>query len=62
MSECHTVSMLIYPDVQILDVTGPLEVFARTARWLTVGSRTIIHYLSITDGKRTCASLDIYAT
>src|SRR6266851_713582 len=29
------VSMVVYPDVQILDVTGPLEVFARTARWLT---------------------------
>lgn len=28
------VSMLAYPDCQILDVTGPLEVFARTARWL----------------------------
>jgi len=27
--------MVAYPDVQILDVTGPLEVFARTARWLT---------------------------
>src|SRR5262245_34498800 len=28
------VAMLAYPDVQILDVTGPLEVFSRTARWL----------------------------
>jgi len=28
------VAMLAYPDVQILDVTGPLEVFARTSRWL----------------------------
>ena len=26
--------MVVYPEVQILDVTGPLEVFARTARWL----------------------------
>ncbi len=26
--------MLAYPDVQMLDVTGPLEVFARTSRWL----------------------------
>jgi hypothetical protein len=26
--------MVVYPDVQILDVTGPLEVFGRTARWL----------------------------
>src|SRR5215472_7313862 len=28
------VAMLAYPGVQILDVTGPLEVFARTSRWL----------------------------
>lgn len=26
--------MLAYPGVQVLDVMGPLEVFARTARWL----------------------------
>ncbi len=26
--------MLAYPDVQMLDVMGPLEVFARTTRWL----------------------------
>jgi transcriptional regulator GlxA family with amidase domain len=26
--------MAVYSDVQILDVTGPLEVFSRTARWL----------------------------
>lgn len=26
--------MLIYPDAQMLDITGPLEVFARTSRWL----------------------------
>ena len=26
--------MLAYPDFQILDVTGPLEVFSRTSRWL----------------------------
>lgn len=30
----HRVVMLAYPQVQILDVSGPLEVFARTARWL----------------------------
>jgi transcriptional regulator GlxA family with amidase domain len=28
------VCMLAFPDVQILDVTGPLEVFSRTTRWL----------------------------
>jgi transcriptional regulator GlxA family with amidase domain len=29
------VAMLAFPDVQMLDVMGPLEVFSRTARWLT---------------------------
>jgi len=28
------IAALAYPDVQILDVTGPLEVFSRTSRWL----------------------------
>ena len=35
MSETHRVSMLAYENCQILDVTGPLEVFARTSRWLS---------------------------
>jgi transcriptional regulator GlxA family with amidase domain len=26
--------MLAYPDAQVLDVTGPLEVFGRAARWI----------------------------
>jgi transcriptional regulator GlxA family with amidase domain len=30
----HRVVMLTFPDAQVLDVTGPLEVFSRTARWL----------------------------
>lgn len=30
----HHVVMVAYPDVQILDVTGPLEVFSRAARWM----------------------------
>jgi transcriptional regulator GlxA family with amidase domain len=30
----HRVVMLGYEDAQILDITGPLEVFARSARWL----------------------------
>src|SRR5256714_8417413 len=30
----HHVVMLAYADVQILDVTGPLEVFSRAARWM----------------------------
>jgi transcriptional regulator GlxA family with amidase domain len=32
--EPHRVVMLVYPDAQVLDITGPLEVFARTSRWL----------------------------
>ena len=34
-SGTRAVAIVVFPDVQILDVTGPLEVFARTARWLT---------------------------
>ena len=30
----HRVVGLTYPDGQILDIVGPLEVFSRTARWL----------------------------
>jgi len=30
----HRVTILAYPDGQTLDVTGPLEVFARSSRWL----------------------------
>jgi transcriptional regulator GlxA family with amidase domain len=30
----HRVVMLAFPDAQMLDVTGPLEVFSRTSRWL----------------------------
>jgi transcriptional regulator GlxA family with amidase domain len=30
----HRIAMLVYPGAQILDISGPLEVFARTARWL----------------------------
>jgi hypothetical protein len=30
----HRVAMLGFPQAQILDITGPLEVFARTSRWL----------------------------
>ncbi len=30
----HRVVMLGFPQAQILDITGPLEVFARTTRWL----------------------------
>jgi transcriptional regulator GlxA family with amidase domain len=30
----HRVAMLAYPQAQVLDITGPLEVFSRTSRWL----------------------------
>src|SRR4029077_3543743 len=30
----HHVVMLGYPDAQILDITGPLEVFGRATRWI----------------------------
>lgn len=30
----HRVVMLAFPDAQILDAVGPLEVFSRTGRWL----------------------------
>ncbi|WP_309087823.1 DJ-1/PfpI family protein [Phenylobacterium sp.] len=34
------VMMLAFPDAQVLDVTGPLEVFSRTSRWLIEAGRT----------------------
>jgi transcriptional regulator GlxA family with amidase domain len=40
MKDTHQVTMLAYPDCQILDVTGPLEVFARTSRWLADHGQT----------------------
>lgn len=30
----HHVVMVAFPNAQILDVTGPLEIFSRTSRWL----------------------------
>jgi len=38
----HRVVMLGFPQAQVLDITGPLEVFARTSRWLAEhrGTRT----------------------
>src|SRR5918994_6183739 len=42
MRRPHRVVMLAFPQAQILDVAGPLEVFSRTARWLADhrGART----------------------
>ena len=31
----HRILMVAFDNAQVLDVTGPLEVFARTSRWLT---------------------------
>lgn len=36
----HRVAMFAYPDAQIVDVTGPLEVFSRAARWLRDEKKT----------------------
>ncbi len=33
-SAVHEVVMMGFPQAQVLDITGPLEVFSRTARWL----------------------------
>ena len=33
------VAMFAYPDIQMLDVMGPLEVFSRTSRWLKDNGR-----------------------
>ena len=38
----HTVVMVGFEDAQILDITGPLEVFARTSRWLREHARLAI--------------------
>ncbi|MBX3702279.1 MAG: DJ-1/PfpI family protein [Steroidobacteraceae bacterium] len=41
-SRTHRVAMLGFPQAQVLDIVGPLEVFSRTARWLAEhrGART----------------------
>ncbi len=53
--------MLAYPDVQILDVTGPLEVFSRAERWMRDhGMRRTRAYtveiLGLEPGPVTCSS------
>src|ERR1700689_1519472 len=34
-SRARRIVMVAFPDAQIIDITGPLEVFGRAARWLT---------------------------
>jgi len=59
--------MLAYPDAQILDVVGPLEVFARTSRWLRDHGRTgpeayTVEIIGLTRGPfRTSSGLRLYA-
>ncbi len=33
-ADCHHVVMVGFDDAQVLDITGPLEIFSRAARWL----------------------------
>jgi len=37
------IAMLAFPDVQVLDVMGPLEVFSRASRWLCDNGRRNTH-------------------
>jgi transcriptional regulator GlxA family with amidase domain len=59
--------MLAYPDAQILDVVGPLEVFSRTTRWLRDQGRKgpdaySVEILGLTKGSfRTSSGLRLYA-
>ena len=63
----RTVAMLAYPDAQILDVVGPLEVFSRTARWLRDHGRQgpeayTVEIIGLRPGPfRTSSGLRLYA-
>ena len=49
----RTVAVLAFPGVQVLDVTGPLEVFGRASRWLVdEGRRATPAYRPIVLGTR----------
>jgi transcriptional regulator GlxA family with amidase domain len=39
--------MLAFPDVQVLDVMGPLEVFSRTSRWLRDHGKRAAHVYEV---------------
>lgn len=41
------IAMLAFPDVQVLDVMGPLEVFARASRWLRDSGQRADHVYSV---------------
>jgi len=67
-SRPHKVAMLAYPQAQILDITGPLEIFARTSRWLCdhAGRRTPAYEIDLVAARRglltTSGGLQIRAT
>src|SRR5262245_4707647 len=62
------VAMFAYPDTQILDVVGPLEVFGRTTRWLRDHGPSgpdayAIEIIGLTRGAfRTSSGLRLHAT
>lgn len=59
--------MLAFPDVQVLDVMGPLEVFSRTARWLHDHGKLVdqtyeVEIIGLKKGPfRTSSGLRLYA-
>jgi transcriptional regulator GlxA family with amidase domain len=61
------VAMLAFPDVQVLDVAGPLEVFSRTSRWLRDHGRRTDHAYQVEivglkrGSFRTSSGLRLYA-
>jgi transcriptional regulator GlxA family with amidase domain len=63
----HRVAVLAFPDAQVLDVTGPMEVFARTDRWLRdrgLADRTVYETQLLAHGAgpvRTSGGLTILA-
>ena len=63
----RAVAMLAYPDAQILDVVGPLEVFSRTSRWLRDHGRAgpdayTVEIVGLRPGPfRTSSGLRLYA-
>ena len=61
------IAMLAFPEVQVLDVMGPLEVFSRTSRWLRDHGRQADHVyrveiIGLKRGSfRTSSGLRLYA-
>ena len=47
MKAMKRIAMLAFPDVQILDVTGPLEVFSRASRWLCDEGKSNSHVYQV---------------